>query len=124
MNHPSLFEDRYRLYLDESGDHVFREVKELPHMFLCLLGCWFKNPEYLLFHEELETLKFRHLPHHPDDLVILHREDMINARKSFTALRDEGKREAFDNDLLTVISKSSFKVVAVVIDKEYLRGAY
>jgi hypothetical protein len=27
---PAKFEDRYRVYLDESGDHVFRETDELP----------------------------------------------------------------------------------------------
>jgi hypothetical protein len=123
-NRPDSFEDRYRLYLDESGDHVFREVSELPHRFLCLLGCWFKNSEYLIFHQELEALKSRHLPHHPDDPVIFHREDMINARKAFKALRDKSIRESFNNDLLTIISKSSFKVVAVIIDKESLRAAY
>ena len=31
---PSKFEDRYRLYLDESGDHVFRETEELAHRYL------------------------------------------------------------------------------------------
>ena len=41
---PSGFEDRYRLYLDVSGDNVFRETKEIAHRFLCLLGCWFQNP--------------------------------------------------------------------------------
>jgi hypothetical protein len=30
---PANFEDRYRLYIDESGDHVFREITEL-------YACW------------------------------------------------------------------------------------
>jgi len=83
---PSKFEDRYRLYLDESGDHVFRETEELAHRYLCLLGCWFRNPDYLKFHEALEGFKTAYLPHHPDDPVILHRDDMINARKAFKNL--------------------------------------
>ncbi|MBM4046424.1 MAG: DUF3800 domain-containing protein [Planctomycetes bacterium] len=62
---PTGFEERYRLYLDESGDHVFREVDEPQHRFLCLLGCWFRNPEYLLFHQSVEQFKARNLPHHP-----------------------------------------------------------
>jgi hypothetical protein len=66
---PSQFENRYRLYVDESGDHVSREVMELPHRFLCLLGCWFQNPAYLKFHEALEAVKSQFLPHHPDDPV-------------------------------------------------------
>lgn len=121
---PSKFEDRYRLYLDESGDHVFRETEDLAHRYLCLLGCWFHNPDYLLFHEAIERFKSAHLPHHPDDPVILHREDMINARKAFKNLRDGAIREKFDDELLRVIRAAEFKVVAVVIDKRELRRAY
>ena len=93
---PSKFEDRYRLYLDESGDHVFRETTETAHRFLCLLGCWFQNPAYVQFHEVLERFKEKHFHHHPDNPVILHREDIINARRVFKSLQDEEKRAAFD----------------------------
>jgi hypothetical protein len=121
---PSAFEDRYRLYLDESGDHVYREVEDIPHRFLCLLGSWFQNPDYLEFHNSLERLKAQHFGHHPDDPVVLHREDMINRRKAFKVLRDDNVRNQFDRDLLEVISKAQFSVVAVVIDKLALRTAY
>jgi hypothetical protein len=121
---PSAFEDRYRLYLDESGDHVYREVEDTPHRFLCLLGCWFQNPEYLEFHKSLEKLKSQHFGHHPDDPVVLHREDIINRRKAFKILRDNDVREQFDGDLLEAINKAQFTVVAVVIDKLALRTAY
>lgn len=121
---PSKFEDRYRLYLDESGDHVFRETEELAHRYLCLLGCWFRNPDYLKFHEAIEGFKSAYLPHHPDDPVILHRDDMINARKAFKNLRDDTVRAKFDDELLRIIEAAEFKVVAVVIDKQELRRAY
>ena len=121
---PSKFEDRYRLYLDESGDHVFREISSPAHRYLCLLGCWFSNPDYTDFHTVLEALKTRHLPHHPDDPVVLHREDMINARKAFKNLRDPATREIFDRELLEVIGGAKFKVVAVVIDKYRLRQSF
>ncbi|MBI5015924.1 MAG: DUF3800 domain-containing protein [Deltaproteobacteria bacterium] len=124
LSRPSKFEDRFRLYLDESGDHVFREVKEVSHRFLCLLGCWFRNPDYLKFHEALEALKSRFLPHHPDDPVVLHREDMLNARKAFKALRDPVMRAEWDEELLAVIAAAEFRVVGVVIDKLALRHAY
>lgn len=121
---PSKFEDRYRLYLDESGDHVFRETTETAHRFLCLLGCWFQNPAYVQFHEALERFKENHFHHHPDNPVILHREDIVNARRVFKTLQDEKKRAAFDADLLTIIEAAQFRVVAVIIDKAALRTAY
>lgn len=121
---PSNFEDRYRLYLDESGDHVFRETKETAHRFLCLLGCWFQNPDYIQFHDALESFKERHFHPHPDNPVILHREDIINKRKVFKTLQDEKKRAGFDADLLNIIQSAKFRVVAVMIDKAALRAAY
>ncbi|HLG14426.1 MAG TPA: DUF3800 domain-containing protein [Blastocatellia bacterium] len=121
---PSSFEDRFRLYLDESGDHVFREVDEPQHRFLCLLGCWFQNPDYLPFHETIESLKRQFLSHHPDDPAVLHREDILNARREFKPLRDDAVRQQFDEELLRVIDQAEFRVVAVVIDKLALRNAY
>jgi hypothetical protein len=121
---PSAFGDRYRLYLDESGDHVFRDVMEPAHRFLCLLGCWFRNPDYLTFHESLEELKSKLLPHHPDDPVVLHREDMLNARKECKALRDPAVRKRWDEGLLGIRGAAEFRIVAVVIDKLALRKAY
>lgn len=118
------FEDRFRLYMDESGDHVYRATTEIAHRFLCLLGCWFKNPEYIQFHESLERFKERHFHHHPDNPVILHREDMINRRRVFKILQDDKKRADFDEDLLNVIQAAEFKAVAVVIDKAALRASY
>jgi len=121
---PMGFEDRYRLYVDESGDHVYRQMAEPPHRFLCLLGCWFRNPDYVRFHAALESLKAQHLPHHPDEPVVLHREDMLHARRAFKVLRDEARRAAFDEDLLRVIAEANFTVVAVVIDKYELWKDY
>lgn len=121
---PANFEDRYRLYIDESGDHVFRATGELSHRYLCLLGCWFLNPDYLHFHNELERLKQRFLPHHPDDPVVLHRDDIINARRAFKDLRDDSVREAFNFALLDLIRATSFKAVAVVIDKNALSNSF
>jgi hypothetical protein len=121
---PESFEDRYRLYIDESGDHVFRTVQEPAHRYLCLLGCWFRNPDYLRFHAGLEALKAQYLPHHPDDPVILHREDMINKRRAFSSFRHAEIRDAWDQALLELISRATFAMVAVVIDKQRLAENY
>lgn len=116
--------DRFRLYIDESGDHVFRQMQRPSHRYLCLLGCWFRNADYIRFHAELETFKQNHIPHNPDDPVILHREEIVNRRSSFWRLRDPAKAKAFDDDLLALIAVADFKAVAVVIDKAALREAY
>jgi hypothetical protein len=121
---PTAFEERYRLYLDESGDHVFNHLEQPSHRYLCLLGCWFRNPEYLAFHERLAAFKREHVPHHPDDPPILHREDIINRRGHFTHLQNPDVAQAFDDALLTLLGETEFRVVGVVIDKLALREKY
>lgn len=115
---------RYRLYIDESGDHVFRDTDTPGHRYLCLLGCFIADGPYKQFHEELSALKQRHIPHNPDDPVILHREDVVNRRKAFWRLRDPAVREAFDRELLDLLKRTEFKMTAVVIDKHNLRDRY
>jgi hypothetical protein len=121
---PADPDQRYRLYIDESGDHVFRQLDEESHRYLCVLGCWFRADHYRSFHQSLEAFKQAHIPHNPDEPLILHREDIINRRGSFWRLRDPERSRAFDADLLQVISAAEFAVVAVVIDKKRLHDAY
>jgi len=124
VNRPVDPEERFRLYIDESGDHVFKHLEEEGHRYLCLLGCWFRGRDYRLFHQELQTFKQRHIPHNPDEPIILHREDIINRRRAFWRLRDADKAQAFDHDLLALIRRVEFRIVAVVIDKKKLKDQY
>ncbi|MBN2466345.1 hypothetical protein JXD38_12065, partial [candidate division WOR-3 bacterium] len=117
-------DQRFRLYLDESGDHVLKALEKEQHRYLCLLGCWFKGDAYAGFHAELEAFKQTHTPHSPDEPVVLHREDIVNRRGPFWRLRDEQAREAFDRDLVDLISRTDFSLVAIVIDKAELRAKY
>jgi hypothetical protein len=117
-------ENRYRLYIDESGDHVFRKLDDAGHRYLCLLGCWFRGADYRTFHDSLAQFKQKHIPHSPDEPVILHREDIINRRRAFWRLRDSASEAAFDRDLLTLVAQANFKVAAVVIDKKVLQEKY
>ena len=111
---------RYRLYIDESGDHVKRETGETGHRYLCLTGCFFENEEYKRFHRAIEDFKENHFPHSPDEPVILHRKDIINRKGPFWRLRDAERDALFRRDLLSIIEAAVFKIIGVVIDKEML----
>lgn len=117
-------EDRYRLYVDESGDHVFKRLDEVGHRYLCIVGCWFKNSDYLPFHKALTEFKQRHIPHNPDEPVVLHARDIMNRRSHFWRLRDPIVAERFDDELLGLIAHAQFQLVAVVIDKKTLSEQY
>jgi len=116
--------ERFRLYIDESGDHVFRHLDQPSHRFLCLLGCFFRGKHYVPFHDELERFRRTHLGHHPDEPVILHREDIINRRSSFWRLRKAEAAAAFDEDLVALISAARFGIIAILIDKQALTERY
>lgn len=118
------WDERYRLYLDESGDHVFKRLDEESHRYLCLLGCWFRGLAYRPFHKALEQLKQAHFPHSPDEPLVLHRKDLINRRGVYGRLRDPLAGERFDSDLLALIKEAAFRIVAVVVDKKALADEY
>ena len=111
---------RLRLYIDESGDHTFRNVdpNQWDKRYLCLLGCSFDANYYQTdFCPAFEELKAKHFGSDPDESVILHREDMVAKRGPFAILRDGGKNEVFRGDFLALVDKAHFRLFAVVVDK-------
>src|SRR6266849_7286217 len=87
---------RYRLYIDESGDHTYKKLDDLGHRHLALLGVWFRQREdYLSFVHELQQFKDTLFGERPDNPVILHRTAIINRRGAFGILCDEEKRKRF-----------------------------
>lgn len=116
--------DRFRLYVDESGDHVYNHLDQPSHRYIGLIGCWFRNADYYWLHERLEQFKREHVPHHPDDPPVLHREDIINRRGHFKHLQDPQRAQVFDDELLKLIEQAEFRIVCVVIDKLALRDKY
>jgi hypothetical protein len=116
---------RYRLYLDESGDHTYKLLDDPAHRYLALLGVWFRQPDqYTAFADGLERFKRDIFGPRPDKPVILHRSDIINRKGPFGLLREAGVQERFDAGLLEVIGRAAFKMVCVVIDKQRHRDRF
>jgi hypothetical protein len=110
---------RYRLYIDESGDHTFENLDLLPRRYLGILGCFVDSDYYRqTFQLDFEQLKQKFFPHSPDEPLILHRREIIDKSGPFWRLRDTEVKENFNNDLLKFFSAADYKVVAVVIDKK------
>jgi hypothetical protein len=110
---------RYRLYIDESGDHRYFDLEYPEKRYLGLTGIIIETEYYrAIFQPNLESLKQKHFPHNPDEPVILHRDDIINKRYSFWRLRDPEKAIAFNDDILTFVSEQEYLIIIVVIDKK------
>ncbi len=112
-------EKRYRLYIDESGDHTFKLAESDNHRYLGLLGIWFDvESAYRSFAEALTSLKADLFGSHPDDPPIcLHRKDIVERRTIFGRLRDPGLNQRFEEGLLKAVHDAPFSMTCVVIDK-------
>jgi len=110
---------RYRLYIDESGDHTYYELEDPAKRYLGLTGIFVESEYYrTTFQPEMERFKQKHFPHNPDEPVILHRADIIDRSGSFWRLRDTGKEQAFNKDSLQFIREQDYRIITVVIDKK------
>ena len=83
----------YRIYIDESGDHAYKNVTEHDYekRYLGLTGVLIQTAEYVnRAQPALEQLKrnhFRHDPDHPE-WTFLHRYDIIDRSRAFGVLRE------------------------------------
>lgn len=110
---------RFRLYVDESGDHTFTLADDDNHRYLGLLGVWFdSDAPYMEFARALGELKKEIFGWHPDDPPIcFHRKDILLRKEVFSRLRDPETNKSFEAGLLKVIRNASFCMSCVVIDK-------
>ncbi len=125
MNQSVNLPPRYRLYIDESGDHAYNRLEVQPYRYLALLGIWFQQADdYNNFSDSLERLKRSVFGHHPDEPVILHRKDIIKKKGPFVKLRDAKIRESFDDGLLKIVHEANFRMVCILIDKKKHKEKY
>ena len=109
---------RFRLYIDESGDHTYHHLEAPEKRYLGLIGCFFNFEQYPSFREGLENLKRKHFSYDPDFPLILHRKELINRKGPFGRLLDPEVEKSFNQDFLNLLKRSDFRIIAVVIDKK------
>lgn len=110
---------RYRLYIDESGDHTYYELEDPAKRYLGLIGIFVESEYYrTTFQPDMEALKQKQFPHSPDEPVILHRKDVINRSGPFWRLRNREREQAFNEDFLQFVREHDYRIITVVIDKK------
>lgn len=127
MSVTSAVTGKYRLYIDETGDHSLDNVNTFEHRYLSLLGVWLAHDAYISLVDKLEQLKREVFGprHHPDEPIILHRYGIVHGKGPFGLLKkDEQKRQHFDEMLLDLIEQTRFKMISVIIDKLNHVGQY
>ncbi len=110
--------NKYRMYVDEVGNPDLGNADNPNHRFLSLTGIVISLATVKdQLHPSFEELKTRYFSHHPDDPIIFHRREMVNAKPPFEKLREPAIRTVFDDALLQLISSLDYTVITVVIDK-------
>jgi len=110
---------KYRMYVDEVGNPDLNASYDHRHRHLSLTGVIIELGHVVAqVFPRLEDLKRRFFGSHPDNPIILHRKDLVNARPPFQCLRDPPTRTKFDSELLQLLAELDYVVITVVIDKQ------
>lgn len=117
---------KWRMYIDESGDHTYKHIDSLDVRYLGLTGILIIKDYYdKHIQPELEELKRRIFKYDPDDPPILVRSMIKNRKRWFYVLQDETLNEQWEDEIINFIQglKRYAQVFTVVIDKkEHLKN--
>jgi hypothetical protein len=116
---------KFRMYVDEVGNPDLGSSENPLHRFLSLTGV-IVDLDYVrrILHPEMEQLKTTYFHSHPDDPIILHRKELLNAKPPFEILRDPETRSRFDKELLTSLNDWKYTVISVCLDKKTHKDTY
>ena len=110
----------YRLYVDESGDHILFGWPQQNNRFFGLTGIIIESGKYRLNTQpQLEALKQEFFPHDPNGKpVILVRNSIIRYEKHFWRLKDLQTREKWEQSIIKFFQQHITQIFTVVMDKQ------
>lgn len=110
--------EKYRLYIDESGTPDYATVDDTKHRYLGLTGFIVSEKANIeVLQPTLLDLK-RMVTNDPDELPVLHRDDIVNKRGDFSKLNDPVIEAQFNEKLLGLLSNMDYAICVVVLDKK------
>ncbi len=116
---------KYRIYIDEVGNPDLDSSENPNHQFLSLTGIILElGYAASVVHPQMEALKNKYFQTHPDEPIIFHRKEMVNAHTPFETLADPSIRDAFDAELLHFMAEWQYTVITVCLDKKRHKETY
>lgn len=123
-----------RIYVDEVGNANMQntgkthscEIDTINARYLSLTGIVMSLDHVQnVVHPQMGELKQEFFPCHPDDPVIFHRKEMMQATPPFETLKCEIRRKQFTDMLLSCLTQWEYRVFTVCIDKhKFGTGSY
>lgn len=109
---------KYRLYIDETGSHNYSTKDSISSRYLGLIGVIISVDEYQEnIQPKVVTLK-KMFSSDPDNLVVLHRDEIVNQQGMFGKLSDPSFKDEFNRNLNDLVSNGEYVICAVVLDKK------
>jgi hypothetical protein len=109
----------YRIYIDEVGSGSMKIGKNHTDNYLTLAGFISEDKYYVSnIHPELEALKQKFFPSHPDSPTIFHRYELAHKEFPFNTLVDKDRETEFNKDFLGLLTKWEFYTIGVLLDKQ------
>lgn len=113
------------MYIDEVGNSDIKSSENPLHRFLSLTGVIIELGYISKFlFPDIENLKVKYFKSHPDDPIILHRKELVNAKYPFKVLKDEKVKLLFDKELIDFLNKWEYIVITVCLDKKAHKDTY
>jgi len=116
---------KFRIYLDEVGNPDLESSEDPNHRFLSLTGV-ILDLDYVqqVVHPQMESLKGKYFSYHPDEPVVFHRSEIVNAFPPFQVLKAPEVRRNFDDELLGLLDAWDYSVISVCLDKKQHKETY
>ncbi len=116
---------KYRIYIDEVGNSDLESSDDPNHRFFSLTGVVISLDDVReTVQPQMEALKRKFFGSHPDEPVVFHRKEILNARPPFQALQDPEVRRRFDDELLALLGAWEYTVISVCLDKKRHKETY
>lgn len=109
----------YRMYVDETGNADLAASSNPDHRFLSLTGVIVSIPHFREYGiPEIQRIKAVILELDPDEWIPLHRNEIMQKKFPFHALRKPGREQQFSAAVLKLLRDLQYTVVTAVIDKQ------
>lgn len=109
---------KYRLYIDESGTHNYSQSEKIDKRYLALVGVIISEEENLnSIKPKVLNIK-QMLADDPDELPVLHREDIIARKGCFRKMDDAEIKAKYNSLLFDLIETPNYVICCVVLDKK------
>jgi len=116
---------KYRIYIDEVGNPDLESSENPNHRFLSLTGVILELGHVeSIVHPQMGALKAKYFRSHPDEPVIFHRKEMVNAKPPFECLKNPAIKNKFDQELLNLMESWEYIVITFCLDKKKHKETY